>query len=169
MKAFQLRAARSVSGIGVREIALYLGVSRTIVSRWDNMPSLTTIKSKVTNPEALIFFFKQYRILFPTENSISLNVDNPSEDLNNIYLSRFQLRAARSILCLSQRELAEATKISQSIINYLESLSNEKLINSTSKEVDTTLFNSFFEKNGIMFPNTYSVSLSPNFSYQMQK
>ena len=161
MKAFQLRAARSVTGIGVKEIALYLGVSGTIVSRWDNMSPLKTIKSKVTNPKALIFFFKQHKILFLTENSISLDIDN----LNTTeYLSRFQLRASRAILGLSQRELAEATKTSQGIINYLESLDNTYFINNTSKDIDTTIYKLYFEENGIIFPDNYSVTLKPNFS-----
>ena len=161
MKAFQLRAARSVTGIGVKEIALYLGVSGTIVSRWDNMSPLKTIKSKVTNPKALIFFFKQHKILFLTENSISLDIDN----LNTTeYLTWFQLRASRAILGLSQRELAEATKTSQGIINYLESLDNTYFINNTSKDIDTTIYKLYFEENGIIFPDNYSVTLKPNFS-----
>lgn len=160
MKAFQIRAARSVTGIGVKEIALYLGVSGTIVSRWDNMTPLKTIKSKVTNPDALIFFFKQYKILFPTDNSISLDIDgiNTTE-----YLSRFQLRASRSILGLSQRELAEVTKTSQGIINYLESLDNINFINNTPKDIDTAIYKLYFEDNGIMFPDNYTVILKPNF------
>ncbi len=171
MKAFQLRAARSVTGIGVKEIALYLGVSGTIVSRWDNMSPLKTIKSKVTNPKALIFFFTQHKILFLTENSISLDIDNLNTtdlDIDNLntteYLSRFQLRASRAILGLSQRELAEATKTSQGIINYLESLDNTYFINNTSKDIDTTIYKLYFEENGIIFPDNYSVTLKPNFS-----
>jgi DNA-binding transcriptional regulator YiaG len=160
MKAFQIRAARSVTGIGVKEIALYLGVSGTIVSRWDNMSPLKTIKSKATNPDALIFFFKQHKILFPTENSISLDIDSIN---TTVYLSRFQLRSSRSILGLSQRELAEATQTSKEVINYLEGLDNIKFINNTPKDVDTTLYKVFFEKNGITFPDSYSVNLNPDF------
>ena len=32
LKTFQLRVARSVTGIEVRTVALYLGISRTIIS-----------------------------------------------------------------------------------------------------------------------------------------
>ena len=94
-------------------------------------------------------------------NTTDLDIDN----LNTTeYLSRFQLRASRAILGLSQRELAEATKTSQGIINYLESLDNTYFINNTSKDIDTTIYKLYFEENGIIFPDNYSVTLKPNFS-----
>ena len=48
LKAFQIRAARSVTGIGVRDIGLYLKVSRTIISRWEQQMPLSEIKSNAT-------------------------------------------------------------------------------------------------------------------------
>lgn len=56
LKTFQLRAARSVTGIEVREVALYLGISRTIISRWEKSPPLDYIKTKKVSPESLLFF-----------------------------------------------------------------------------------------------------------------
>ena len=58
LKSFQLRVARSVTGIEVREVALYLGISRTIISRWENKPILDYIKTKKVSLESLFFFFK---------------------------------------------------------------------------------------------------------------
>lgn len=164
MKAFQLRAARSVTGIGVREIALYLGVSGTIVSRWDNMFAFKVIKSKITNPNALIFFFKQHNISFPSDYSISYTPNNIEiEEIKNAsYLTRFQLRASRSILKLSQRELAELTNTNSNIINYLETLDNKEFINNTAKDIDTTIYKSYFEEKGFLFPDHFTVVLNYN-------
>ena len=50
LKSFQLRVARSVTGIEVREVALYLGISRTIISRWENKPVLEKVKRKSIIP-----------------------------------------------------------------------------------------------------------------------
>ena len=73
LKTFQLRVARSVTGIEVREVALYLGISRTIISRWEKQPLLDFIKTKKVSPESLLFFFKQHGVLFPDEYSVKFN------------------------------------------------------------------------------------------------
>lgn len=160
IKIFQLKAARSVTGIGVRELALYLGVSRTIVSRWEKQNPLDYIKTKKTNPETLVFFFKQHNIIFPNKNTIALNNKPIKEDSSHDILTRFQLRAARSIISLTQEELAKETKTSRKVINYLETYKNTDLLNAKNKEINCTVFKTFFKKNGISFSNLYSVEVN---------
>ncbi len=162
MKSFQLRAARSVIGIGVREVALYLNISRTIVSRWENLPALTTLKSTATNPEALIFYFNQYKIQFPSSLGISLDTNNFKNNSIKV-MSRFQLRASRAILGISQKKLAELTNTNQSTINYLEVLKNTDCISNITKNINTRIYKDFFETKHIRFPNDYSIELASSF------
>ena len=56
LRTFQLKAARSVTGIEVREITLYLGISRTMISKWEKQTILSLIKTKKASPESLVFF-----------------------------------------------------------------------------------------------------------------
>lgn len=160
LKVFQLRAARSVCGIGVRDIGLYLKVSGTIVSRWEQQAGLDEIKSNVTNPDALIFFFEQYRILFPDAYTVNFRHKDTSEISE--YLTRFQLRAARAALSITQLKLSELTNIPVANINYLESQDNEMFLNKTRKLIDNSIFRSFFEQHGIIFPNNFAISVLQN-------
>lgn len=156
LNSFQLRVARSVTGIEVREIALYLGISRTIISRWEKKTSLEEIKTKKVSPSSLVFFFKQHSIIFPDHNTVIFRSEK--KPITSSHLSRFQLRAARAALRLTQEELAQETCISKSVINYLETHSNETMINSTNKVFDDLLFTDFFKSKGLLFPNCFSIS-----------
>ena len=138
LRTFQLRVARSVTGIEIREVALYLGISRTIISRWENQPIFDSIKTKKVSPESLVFFFKQHGILFPSEDSVKFT--SQLKSVNSIHLTRFQLRAARAALGLTQDELATLTNSSRAINNYLEIQNNETLLNSTNKIIDDLIF-----------------------------
>ncbi len=155
LKTFQLRVARSVTGIEVREVALYLGISRTIISRWEKQPLLDFIKTKKVSPESLLFFFKQHGVLFPDEYSVKFNSQLKSFD--SIHLTRFQLRAARAALSLTQDELAKLTNTSKSIINYLEIQNNETLLNTTNKDIDDLIFKKFFLTKGLLFPDNFTI------------
>lgn len=155
LKTFQLRVARSVTGIEVREVALYLGISRTIISRWEKQPLLDCIKTKKVSPESLLFFFKQHGVLFPDEYSVKFNSQLKSFD--SIHLTRFQLRAARAALSLTQDELAKLTNTSKSIINYLEIQNNETLLNTTNKDIDDLIFKKFFQTKGLLFPDNFTI------------
>ena len=164
LKAFQIRAARSATGIGVRDIGLYLKVSRTIISRWEQQMPLSEIKSNATDPNSLKFFFKQHGISFPDTSSIVLDVSDASE-FQTKSLTRFQLRAARAALCLSQKDLATLTSIPQKIINYLENQDNTTILNSPPKNVDDSVLRSFFEENGIVFKGNFCISLTKNIKF----
>jgi len=157
LRSFQLKAARSVTGIEVREIALYLGVSRTIISRWENQPALNFIKTRKASPQSLLFFFKQHKISFP--DNFTIHFDSKSTSKPSIHLTRFQLRAGRSILDLTQEELASQTNTSRSVVNYLETHNNEILLDSTNKRVDDLSFKKFFENKGINFPDNFTICI----------
>ena len=68
-------------------------------------------------------------------------------------ITRFQLRGGRSILGLSQRELAELIGIKKSDLNYLENLDNKSYITTKKPEISQSRINVLFEDNGIVFPN----------------
>ncbi|NDA91178.1 MAG: XRE family transcriptional regulator [Alphaproteobacteria bacterium] len=155
LKSFQLRVARSVTGIEVREVALYLGISRTIISRWENKPILDYIKTKKVSLESLFFFFKQHGIMFPDEHSVRFV--SQLKPYNSIHLTRFQLRASRAALGLTQDELADLTNTSRSIINYLEIQNNETLLNTINKDIDDLVFKKFFQIKGLLFPDSFTI------------
>ena len=155
IRTFQLKAARSITGIEAREVALYLGISRTIISRWEKQPILDYIKTKKVSSESLLFFFKQHNVLFPNEYSIKFNTQ--IVPFNSIHLTRFQLRAARATLSLTQEELAKLTNTSKSIINYLEIQNNETLLNTTKRDIDDLIFKKFFQTKGLLFPDNFTI------------
>lgn len=164
IKIFQLKSARSVIGVEVRELALYLGVSRTIVSRWENQKPLESIKTKKASPESLVFFFRQHNIVFPDDNTVCF--DSKEDKECSTLLTRFQFRAARSILNLTQEDLANATNSSRKIVNYLETFDNEALLLTKNKEIDISAFRKFFEHKGIKFPYSLSVCVDRSFFTQ---
>lgn len=152
LNTFQLRTARSVLNIGVREIGSIIGVSRTTVSVWENQRNFVSIKTSNT----LISFFKENGIIFPSEKSIALDI-NASNKLN--LLSRFQIRVARVAMNLTQQELAILLDIPLLLLNYLEKQHNNVYISSTPKTINEFVLRSFFEKNGIWFPEDFCVHL----------
>jgi transcriptional regulator with XRE-family HTH domain len=76
-----------------------------------------------------------------------------------MHLNRFQLRASRAALGLTQEELGRLSNMPKTIINYLETKSNETLLNSTNKDVDDLIFKDFFQKQGLSFPDSFTISL----------
>ena len=67
LTSFQLRASRSVLGLGVREVGDAIDVSRTTISVWERQPALQRITSKKKDTTPLELFFKKYDIIFPDE------------------------------------------------------------------------------------------------------
>jgi transcriptional regulator with XRE-family HTH domain len=164
LKVFQLRVARSVTGIEVRELALYLGVSRTIISRWEKQPPLSVIKTKRVSGKTIIFFFKQHSIGFPNDNTVTYNSDQFIRQSD--HLTRFQLRGSRAALGLTQSKLADLTNNSVATINYLETQSNTSFLNETNKDIDDLKLKSFFHESGISFPNSLTMVISPSLKLQ---
>lgn len=159
LKSFQIRAARSVLGLGVREVGNYINVSRTTISIWERQEALQTIQSKKSDVSLLITLFKEYGIIFPDTATVTLVTNNLN---NSKHLTRFQLRASRAALSLTQEELSGFTKIPIQIITYLESKKNDVYINTTPKEFNESLLKSFFEKQNIKFLNDFSITLTKN-------
>ena len=71
IKNFQLRSARYVLGIGVREIGHCLGLSGAAISIWEHKGNLENLKTSTDNILLLTEFFKSHDIIFPDENSIT--------------------------------------------------------------------------------------------------
>jgi hypothetical protein len=157
IKTFQLRAGRSVLGIGVRELGHFLGVSGATISLWEQKDKNKHLKTSDKNNTLLKKFFEQREVFFPDEQTISLN---PASLLQNTddTLTRFQLRASRAILNLSQAELANCIGISSQLVTRAEHLNNKELIRPKEAGVVKKL-RFWFEDHGIYFKNNLSLSI----------
>ena len=154
IRAFQLRAARSVTGLGVREIGAYCDVSRTTISSLELLESHKVLKLERTKINALLFLFEQYNIFFPDEDSVRMKA---KQECDIQYLSRFQFRAGRSILQLSQTQLGDVVGASCSQISKIEKNNNQNCV-SVATEVDITLCLKFFEGQGLIFSEKYTIA-----------
>ena len=155
----QLRAARQVLNIGVREVAKLLKVSKATIS---NAEQNKTRDFFFKHSAALIDFFEKNHIIFPNEYTISFDSNKQSTDVSkveiekNTNINRFQLKAARCILNYSQQELALTAKIDKGIISRSELLENLVTIKTSDKKVEEQLKNVFYDHN-IEFINPYSI------------
>lgn len=156
LNAFQLRAARSALNIGVREIGSIIDINRTTISVWENQRNFEPIKASQRNNDTLITFFKERGINFPGEKSITLDVGLSNK---SGFLSRFQIRVARVAMHLTQDKLSKLVEIPLLLLNYLEKQQNSVYIGNTPKIINEYLLRSFFEKNGIQFPEDFCVYL----------
>ena len=156
LNAFQLRAARSALNIGVREIGSIIEVSRTTISVWENQRNFETIKTTQQNNNTLAAFFKEKGINFPNEQSIELEIGTCSK---SGLLTRFQIRVARVAMNLTQEELSKFVEIPLLLLNYLEKQQNSVYISSTPKPINEYPLRSFFERNGIRFPEDFCIYL----------
>lgn len=156
IKSFQLRAGRSVLGIGVRELGNCLGLSGAAISLWENKELDYNLKTSDVNITLLLKYFEQREVFFPDENTISLNPALIRNSTSNA-LTRFQLRAARAILNLSQLELANYLNVSPQLITRAEKLNNRDFIRPKELNVVAKI-RSWFENRGIYFSNDLSLS-----------
>ena len=152
----QLRAARQILNIGVRELATLLKVSKSTISKAElNKTRDFFFKYNA----ALQDFFQKNNITFPTEFSIRFHpINNPQENMNsdNIILTKFQLKTARCILNVSQLELSYITGINKGHISRAEILDNTETIKPSDKEIIIKLRNFFIQQN-IEFPDPFYV------------
>lgn len=159
LKVFQLRAARSVLGLGVRDIGAYINLSRSTISKIERREMTTTLNIDEGQNSILVKIFNDKGVFFPDKNTISYK--KKYEDCKG-YLTRFQLRGGRAILSLSQRELSENTYIEKNILNYLENLPNSSYI-CKAKEFQNNVnskLKDYFEKNNVFFPTENSIRLN---------
>jgi DNA-binding XRE family transcriptional regulator len=158
IKSFQLRAGRSILGIGVRKIGSCLGVSGAAISLWEHQGVADNLKTSEENILLLKKFFEQREVFFPDARTISLNPIYHNQILQNT-LTRFQLRASRAILNLSQSELASFIGVSPQLITRAERLNNKDFIRPKESNV-VPKFKSWFEAHGISFVNSFSLSFT---------
>lgn len=154
LKTFQLRAARMVAGIELKTIGRYLGLTTAAISLWqqkDNFAPLTTSKENILIIKKI---FAEQNIFFPDEHSIALT--DTMKEHKHESLTRFQLRAARTALGISQEQLAKYLNISIDIISRAELLENLEYIRPLDKSLPRTL-KSWFENRNIIFKNDLSI------------
>ena len=159
IKNFQLRAARSVLGIGVREIGHCLGLSGATISIWEHKGNLENLKTSTDNILLLTEFFKSHNITFPDENSVALREEVKRSSNEEGVLTRFQLRASRIALNMTQVDLANFIGVTRQVISRAEHLRNNEYIRPLEKEASLKIRN-WFENNKISYKDCYTISLS---------
>lgn len=150
----QLRVARQILNLGVRDIAKLLKISKATISKAELGKTRDFF---IKNTPALRDFFESQQILFPNEYSVRITpkiTGELSEHENP--LNRFQLKAARCVLQLSQQELAAKAGIDKGIISRAELLNNSKIITSSKLEAISDIKNVFYNHN-IEFPDPWSI------------
>lgn len=152
----QLRAARNILNLGVRDIGLLLKVSKDTINKAELGKTRDFFHK---NSAGLIDYFERHNIIFPTEYSIRYQLSKT--DIQIIHpdkneLSRFQLKTARLVLSINQSDLAKEVSVAKRVITRLEQLPNEALINPRDHGVVLRLKN-FFELHNIEFPDPFYV------------
>lgn len=147
----QLKAARNTLDLGIREIAKLLRVSKSTVS---NAELGKTRDFFFKHSAALCDFFLKNNIHFPNEYSIRYY--HTIEIEYSEHLTRFQLKSARSILNISQLELATLIGIDKGVISRTELTKNFDFINPPNTAVNSKLKNLFQHRN-IEFPDPFSI------------
>jgi len=159
LQVFHLRVARSVLGLGVRDIGAYINISRSAVSKIERKDVTSILRVEEDQNTILIKIFNDKGVFFPDKNSVQYGADLKSY---NTHLTRFQLRGGRAVLGLSQREMSENLNIEKNVLNYLENLPNASMLYNTEKaqgDFNTTL-KKFFDKNNISFPTENSIKIN---------
>ena len=155
MEYIQLRVARQILNLGVRDIANVLRVSKAIISKAE-LGKTRDFFHKYS--PALLEFFKSHSIIFPNEYCIRycINEAFKQELQPSNSLTRFQLRAARCIMNLKQYELSKLINIDTGIISRAEQLQNTDYIKPQDKLV-TLKLHELFLKHNITFPDPVSI------------
>lgn len=152
----QLRATRQVLNIGLRELSKILKTSKSTISKAELGKTRDFF---FKNSAALIEHFEKNQIMFPNEHTIRFTPNVHQHELlgaNAESLTRFQLKAARCLLNISQLELAQTIGIDKGIVSRAELLHNDQNINPSDKIVANRIKEVFFE-HGIEFPDPFSI------------
>ena len=119
-----------------------------------NKTNHSTLNITIQQNDLLLRLFNDKGVSFPSDFSIVLsNYDNHND--NNI--TRFNIRGARSILKISQRELCEKLGIKKSELNLLEGLENLESVDQNTSYQNIEKIICFFSKKNILFPNSYTI------------
>ena len=159
LRIFQLRAARVTAGIELKTIGNLLGLTKAAISLWEHRDDLSKLTTSKENIRIMQELFTKHNIFFPDENSITL-IDK-AENKKSGSLTRFQLKAARTILNISQAELANIIDIPKQIITRAELLRSNQYIRPLNKRT-TMILKSFFESKNIIFKEDLTVSFIEN-------
>lgn len=166
---FQLRAAKSVLGLTAKEIAEEVGIHPATIIRLCSTKNMAYLPCNSKNIISIITFFKVRNISFNNDNiinGISMNLALSKVNTEN-KMTRFQLKAARIAINLTQEGLSSYLKISSSSLSLLESLKNDEYIEIS--KIDTYALKRFFKHIGIIFPNDLSVALTKDPAFMAKK
>lgn len=161
MKIFQLRAARSTLGISVRQLGEYIGLTGSAISLIENKNNFDNINMKQENIDILEQLFAIKNIHFPDSETIIYNGDIKPLHSQQKYLTCFQLKCARYIMHITQKELANAISIDRYVIVRAEKLQYDYFINTKDIQIPYKIKN-FFELSGIEFNNPLSITYKQN-------
>lgn len=161
LTGFQLRAARAVLDLFNKDLGEKIGLNYdTIVRLEAKTQNLSYLKCNLRTSVLLANFFESERIIFRNKSSISIKSDTNifDEILCESKITRFQLKASRIGMRLTQKELGEHIKLHQCIISDLENKNKNYEFLKYDENV-IKIIKSFFIKNGIAFPDYYTVTL----------
>ena len=159
----QLRAARHALNMSAKDIGELLGVGATTLASHERLQFGIKGANKFISKfsDQLIEFFAEHNIIFPDEYSIELKVSN--DILNSMSktcdgLTRFQLKIARYVLNISQKELAELAYISLDALSFQERKKNSEVLYISKNRNSTGLkLTSCFLSHGIEFIGSFKV------------
>jgi len=157
----QLKSARCVLNLGVRDIGELIGTSRTTISKIENnllSPSQLRLAERRNN--ILETFFKKNSIFFP--NYYTISTHNNSDNTQTVsqqknVLTRFQLRVARTIINNTILEFSTSIGEKRGIIEYAESLTNNTYISPKNNQIINKI-KLAFKQHGIEFPDNFTVT-----------
>lgn len=159
LTGFQLRAGRGVLNLFNKDLAQKIGLHySTLVRLAENTPNLSYLKSNLSTSILLNNFFETNGVYCNIHNSLRLKTTNVCNTNNKDVITRFQLKAARIAMNLTQKELGYYINIPQSTISDLENYYNNKDILNLA-QCSFEIVNNFFTRNGIAFPDLYTITL----------
>lgn len=160
---YQLRVARGVLKLGVRDIGNILQLSRTTVSKLESGKVLfQNLKFSIRRSSLLIEFFKSNNIIFPDHTSIELIPSSIAKlkysNIDNM-LTAFHIKGGKCILNITRNELSQKINISNTILSRIEKLPNESPLNLKDDLINEQI-RTFFNKEKITFPTSFSIKYS---------
>lgn len=157
LTGFQFRAAKSLLEYTFKDISDVIGVHEGTLVRFGHTKNLEYIRGFSQNIIAIKSFFENQNIIFPQDHTVSIKNNLYITAPNVDYLTRFQLKVARTATGLTQDELSVYVKLSSSSISLLERKSNTEYIESS--KIQISILRKFFEHLGIRFLNDLTVTL----------
>ncbi len=161
LTGFQLRAARAVLNVFTKDLGESIGLHySTLVRLEEKTPNLSYLKCNSRTLLLITNYFEHNGLLFPNKETIALkkHMDSNIQVVSENDLTRFQLKTARIAMRLSQKLLGKYIGLSQSTLSELEGAGNNTDFIKCN-EIKVNHIKSFFIKNGIFFPDHFSVEL----------